>query len=241
MSNSQLKFDGMKLLLLPLLFINLSFAQEQKKAEEWTYVTKKDDITVYTKTSKNSPIRALKALGLVNAPVDKILNILRDVDSASEWLPNLIERTHVKDISDTEAIIYEVSDLPWPVSDREMVLHNKLSLSKDKKSIILYFKSVEDDAKKPNDDYVRAKVHYGKITFKPIGKTTHIEMILLADPMGSVPKWAVNVMQVSLPHNFIMSLNKFAGISKLEIRPGIKELVSKLILDPTGPKLIKGK
>jgi len=205
----------------------------ETEEDEWIYVTKKDEITVYTKESKNSDIRALKAVGIVKAPVEKIITILRDVDSAKDWVPNLIERRYVKDISDTELIVYEISDLPWPVTDREMVLHYKLSVSKNKKSIILFFKSIDDKETPPNDDYVRAQFHYGKITFTPVQSTeeTDVEMILLVDPMGSVPKWAVNVMQVSLPHNFIMSLNKFASESKLETRPGIKKLITALSLD----------
>jgi len=109
-------------------------------------------------------------------------------------------------------------------------LHHKLTIAKDKESVILYFKSVEDDSKKPNDDYVRAKFHYGKIVFTPVEESTQIEMVLLVDPMGSVPKWAVNVMQVSMPHNFIMSLNKYAAKSDLKPRAGIQALIDQLVI-----------
>lgn len=212
-----------------LFFILSSFCwQIFAESGDWIYVTKKDDITVYTKDSKNSDIRALKALGTVDAPIEKVITILRDVKSAKTWVPNLIERKYVKEMSDTELIVYEVSDVPWPITDRDMILHHKISLSKDQTSIILYFKSVDMDEIPPNDDYVRAQFHFGKITFIPEGEKTHIEMIMLVDPMGSIPKWAVNIMQVSLPHNLISSLNKHATKVSIPTRPGIKELISKL-------------
>lgn len=214
--------------LIFILFLTSWCWSAFAESDEWIYVTKKDDITVYTKDSANTDIRALKALGTVDAPIEKVITLLRDVPYAKSWVPNLIERKYIKEISDTELIVYEISDLPWPVTDRDMVLHHKISLSKDKSSIILYFKSVEMKEKPVDDDYVRAQFHFGKITFIPEADKTHIEMIMLVDPLGSVPKWAVNIMQVSLPHNLITSLNKHANKADIPTRPGIKKLITQL-------------
>jgi hypothetical protein len=232
-----------KLLLFLLLLLNTNFIYGQASAKKpnsklvdgWLVIAVKDGFTIYTKKSKKSMIRSMRIQGVVNAKVSKITSILRDVPSAKSWVPNLINRSYVDEISDTEVILYDITDMPWPITDRDMVVHHKLKLSSDKKSIILYFKSIVDERKAVDSEYVRAKIHYGTVEFSPINDDkTQVEMIMLVDPMGAIPTWAVNVLQVSMPYDFLMSLNKFAMGTKVVPLPGVQKLLDQLIF-PKNP------
>ena len=203
------------------------------QADTWEKTLEKDGITVYKKDSKKSDIQSLKAEGVIHASIDKITSILRDVDNSTKWVPNLLKRDLVKNISDTEAILYDVTDMPWPITDRDTIVHHKLSLTEDRKAAILNFSSTSNKIKEKTSGNVRAKIHRGYLKFTPNGENTIVEMSILVDPKGSIPSWAVNIVQVSMPYDFLKALDKFAGNHKLPTPEGIKALLDQIGSEPT--------
>lgn len=215
--------------LLGLLTLLVSF---NVFGQEWEKTLEKDGITVYKKDSRESDIQSLKAQGIVRASVEQITTLLRDVDNSTKWVPNLLTRKVVENISDTEAILYDVTDMPWPITDRDTVVHHKLFLAENKLSLILKFESASNRLREKSDDHVRAKIQTGYLKFVPQGEHSLVEMFILVDPKGSIPSWAVNIVQVSMPYDFLRALDKFAGKHKLVTPPGIKKLVSQVIRIP---------
>jgi hypothetical protein len=216
---------------LSLLLINsLCFGSESLYGGNWKHVTHKNGIDIHSKKTKGIAVKSLKAIGVIDCKIDNIVAILRDIGSATEWLPRLIERSYIENISDTEAILYDVNDMPWPVKDRDLVVHHRIVISDDHKSLRLMFRSVESSKKPFNKKRVRARFHIGEIKFTPLsGASTRLELTLLVDPMGKIPKWLVNILQVSMPYDFLTSLNKFASTSKLKPLPGLQKLLDQLI------------
>ncbi len=195
---------------------------------DWIHITKRDGIDIYSRNTKNSPIKSLRAEGVIKSSINQITAILRDVPTAMDWVPNLHHRSYVKNISDTEAVLYDVTNLPWPVKDRDMVVHHRLVLSPDQKYLILKFNSVENE--KPYDEnYVRAHIQEGEIHFRPVQNNhTFVKVFMLVDPMGKIPKWVVNLLQVKMPYEFIMALDKSAINTKLRPLPGIQNLINSI-------------
>lgn len=215
-----------KSILTLILLISSAAIQAENK---WTSTTTKEGIDVYSRKSVNSSINSLRAEGVIHAKVGQIVAILRDVNSATDWVPNLVQRRYVEHISDREAILYDVSEMPWPVKDRDLVVHHKLSISADNKFLILNFKSVKHNSKKEGKDRVRAQIHFGKIEFFPKGNQTFVRLEMLVDPMGKIPKWVVNFLQVKMPSEFLIAMNKFSAKTTLKPLPGIQELIDQLI------------
>lgn len=217
-------------LFLSLIFLSThnaySFVDDKGT---WKHVKERDGVNVYTKSNDDSPIKFLRATAIVDAPVGKVTAILRNIENAPKWLPRLLKRKYVKNISDQEAVLYDHQKMPWPVSDRELVVHHKLSLSADKKSLELNFKSIDAKDAPHIDGNVVAMIYYGKILFSPKGENkTAIQMTMHIDPKGSIPKWVVNMLQVSMPYDFLYNLNKFAKKTTLPVLPGIKALIDQL-------------
>ena len=215
----------MKYLVIIFLFL-LSFSSIAE--DKWIHITKKDGIDIFSRESKNSPIKSLRAEGIINGSLSKIVSIMRDVTGSTKWVPNLESRTYVKNISDTEAILYDISIMPWPVVNRDLVVHHRLSIAPDKKSLILNFNSVRNTKRPVKKSPVRATIHEGSIEFFPREDKTFIRLTLLVDPNGKIPKWVVNLLQVSMPYEFLMSLNKYASKSNLEPLPGIQALIDQI-------------
>ena len=214
----------MKLFLIFFFFSSFSFAGDGG----WNFVTEKKGIKVYSKDAKKSPIQYLRAEGIMNASLENIVGIMRDVDGAKKWVPNLKNRSYVKNISDTEAILYDISLMPWPVLNRDMVVHHKLSLGEDGESLVLNFKSTKVKGGPKTKDTVRATIHKGTIEFYPKEEKTFIRMTILVDPNGSIPKWVVNLLQVKLPFEFLDALNNYAAKMNKKPLPGIQLLVDQI-------------
>lgn len=217
------------LAIFMLLFISLPVLA---KGDGWKKALSKKGITVYTKASKGSSIQSLKAVGDIDASIYKITTILRDVKSATKWVPNLKKRKYIENISDTEATLYEVSIMPWPLVNRDTATHYKLTLTEDKRSALLKFSAISNKIKKKVSGLIRAKIKFGEILFTPLGEKTRVEMTILVDPKGAIPSWAVNWVNVSMPYDFLHSLNKFAAKSPLETPKGLKLLLDQIKKDP---------
>ena len=94
----------------------------------WKKLFSKNGITVYFQKAPESDVLALKASGILKAPMDQLLEVLRKVEISKEWIPHIDTKITVKDFSDLEAITYSVNILPWPLADRSLLLHNELRL-----------------------------------------------------------------------------------------------------------------
>jgi len=217
--------------MLFTLIISLFVVSTAYCDEPWVHITTNDAIKIYAKKVASSPLRALRAEGMVDGKIENIVAILRNVKSATKWVPNLIERTDLESPSDVEVILYDITDMPWPLKDRDSVVHYKLSMSKDKKSLVLNFKSVDHSKMPLADNRVRAIITYGILEFSPRGDKTFARLTMLVDPMGKIPKWAVNLVQVRFPYDFLMSLNEYAPKTQLKPLPKIQKMIDQLIRD----------
>jgi len=202
---------------------------DETPKSEWIHLTKKEGVDIFSKEEPGSSIRALRAEGLISAKIDKIVTILRDVDHATEWMKDVKIRKYVKNISDTEAILYDVTEFPWPLQNRDTVVHHKLVLNDDQMGLTLNFASVDVDFKDTESDKVRVQATKGAIELFPKGDKTYMRLTILVDPMGGVPKWVVNLVGVKVPFLFFKGLDEFAQKTKLEPLPGIQDLLNQII------------
>ena len=99
-------------------------------------------------------------------------------------------------MSDFEAITYSINKLPWPFSCRELVLHNKLRLDRQKKYLVVDVTSVEDASYPVGKGNVRAFMRIGQTCMRPVDtEHTEIRFTFFLDPKGYIPSWLVNMKQ----------------------------------------------
>ncbi|MDD0853033.1 START domain-containing protein [Halobacteriovorax sp. GB3] len=196
---------------------------------DWTLIYEKEGITVSEHKPKNRDLVVFKAEGVLKAPLRPILSNLREVEKSTEWTPKLKEKSTLLDVSDVEAITYNDNDLPWPVKDRDMVLTNKLYLDKEEAYLIVETHSVDFPSMPARPDRVRATIDYGTMAFRPLQEDrTWVQLIILVDPKGAIPKWLVNILQRSMPFDFLKALEKRSQDIRPEVKPGIQKLVDGL-------------
>ena len=87
--------------------------------------------------------------------------------------------------------------------------------------------SVEDPLA-PETDKVRGTLKHGSYVLTPIesGRRTLLEVEIVADPNGNIPKWIVNLFQKGWPHETIESIRRQAAKADVVEYPQIEELLA---------------
>lgn len=230
-----------KAALLFFLFISVFQAQKLQGEEvpiegfspnqKWVEMNSENGLTVYKTDIPNSNLLGFKLKGTVDANIRDLMTNIRDVERSVEWTPELLKKITIENLSDIEALTYSVNNLPWPISDRDFILHNKLYLSKKKKLLFVISKSVEHKDYPHKKDLVRAWIHYSNMGLRPLGeKKTFVEWTLFVDPKGNIPAWLVNFYQSGFPIKFFTMAKERANEVKLPMLPRMESMLKELKL-----------
>ena len=213
-------------------FANEIFAESVNDTKQW----KKDRIirgfTVYTSQRKNSDIVPIKVEGEIEAPITAIMENLRTIEGSEEWTPDLVSKITIADHGAPRAITYSLTDMPWPLYDRVLILDNELFLDKERKLLFVQSKTVSvDRAKVPRSEKtIEAFVGYSNMGFRPISKDrTFVEFTAWVDPRGSIPAWVINFFQKKWPISFFKALEERCEDHSPKLRPGLQAMLKDLL------------
>ncbi len=209
---------------------------------EWEPVLKKEGLIIQRKKLGKKSIFALKSTGILEAPIESIITLFRDTKRAYLWAPGLKQRTLLKNISELEAVVYDIHEMPWPCQDRDVVMFNSIKLLKSRKQIALISSSIENYKLDPRPgNKVRAELHYSFIGLTPISKNkTFVEFFIHVDPKGSIPKWLVNHIVKTRPYSFLKAIEKSASKTPANLGKDALKLVDLLRSILSNEKFISG-
>lgn len=193
----------MKTIYSLLLFLGLclnSFAQSN-----WTEVFNKSGIKIYA-SKKVDGLIPFKALGTINHPIEKVVELLNNYKIKNKWAPKLKEVVLHKMVKKDHYVFSEYYKTPWPAYDREFLLEG--SLQKVGEKYIFDAKS-SNEYQYANSDYVQADVKKLTLILSKIeNNKTHISFEFFGDIKGWIPTWLVNIIQKKWPYRFIQAMDK---------------------------------
>ena len=181
---------------------------DASKEGGWEQIKQSDGITVYRHVVEGSPLKEFRGRGTIDAPVAAILAVFNDVPHATEWMDSCNGSRSVVDLSDSEKVVYNRTHAPWPVADRDAVLHDVARFDQGERRVELDFWSVEDAKEPPVKGVVRMPYLRGHWILWPSadGQTTRVEYQVHANPGGALPNWLVNYVSRDLPFKTIEGL-----------------------------------
>lgn len=191
-NRSFFNFLNLFALLFTFTLTTLS-AQSHDPAETDGWVLKKEKSGMKIYYRKTSDVHELKLATTLNASLSGVAQILDEVQYFPKWGYKISETRLVKRISPTEMIYYARVDFPWPLSDRDLVLHTKLHQDPEHRTITST--SVAESGHVPEyKGVVRMHKANTKWTVRPgSGNNLQLEYYLYSDPGGSLPDWVVNL------------------------------------------------
>lgn len=190
-----------KTIMLFSTLFSLAFAS----AEDWELIKDDDGIKVYTRTIPDSKIKEFKGVTNIRATLDGILGVLNDTDACPKWVHNCKDPLKVRDVSFNEGYIYQVINFPFPVNDRDLVLHSKMKHDPVTKVVTIQLTSIPDYISETKN--VRIKKSNGNYFIKPIDDGSfEVTWQHHSEPGGGIPKWLVNKLIVDMPFNTLRNL-----------------------------------
>lgn len=189
-----------------------SYAQ----TDGWKLESDKDSMLVYTRVSESSPIKELKIELDIAASLSQLVAILNDVDFYTDWVYNCTTSNVIENVDTGEFYYYIEMELPWPLSNRDLVQH---SVQKQDTAtlIINMFTHTESTDKKFREkkNIVRIKEGYIKWKLIPLSRNrTHLSYHLVTDPGGNIPAWLFNMVIEVAPTKTMSKLREIVSMDK---------------------------
>ena len=114
------------LLILIAFFLHPQAPTEESGKDEWKLEKDKNNIKIWTRKIGDSGIKSFKAIVIYDASVSQLASVLNDVEAYPEWMSDVEATKILKEISENERYYYLLVNAPWPLSNRDNVVHFKL-------------------------------------------------------------------------------------------------------------------
>lgn len=201
--NGALLGGGVALALPPAV---LSWSADALAASGWEQIDDAHGIKVYKKDVAGSKLHAFRGVGIVDAPMEKIIWVLRDNDHRTEWVDRLKKSIILEQKGEYEFVVYQHFGSPAVISDRDFVYRAKAFSRKDG-TAVLDIQSVTHP-KAPPTVGVRGELKYSSYVLTRVGEKTLVDVSVSLDPKGALPGWIVNMVQKSWPMNTLKALRE---------------------------------
>ncbi len=191
--NKSMQIKRLFSFLAPGVLLFIPFLLFAQNSSGWELKRDKGGIRVYMKTVEGSNIKKLKFETEIEASLNAIAAILTDVESFDDWVYASVKSETIEQVTDTEVYYYTEIEFPWPMSNRDIVLHS--TFWQDPKTMAIHSKSSAKHFMLPEKEGIvrmtKTDLHW---IVTPVGNgKVKIDYYLDADPGGSIPAWMVNL------------------------------------------------
>jgi len=182
--------------LAGLLVLLSPVVRAQGKAAEsgnWRLEKDKDGIQVYTRFTEQSRLKEVKVHCEAEGTLDQVVAYLTDIDNHPKFVYRVKTAYLIKRVSARELIYYTETEMPWPVKNRDVVMHLVLEPDADGQRLVV----LADNAPgmvPVHPDKVRIPYWHSRWDVRKTGdKRLSMDYTFKVDPGGTLPAWLVNL------------------------------------------------
>lgn len=187
--------------VIHLLFVaGLSVSTGHAAETDWEQKRDREGIQVFTRSVEGSPYDAVRTVTMLeNVRLSSLVALIEDAEACPDWADRCAESYVVETVSATESFVYTHNDMPFPVSDRDVVAHVKWE--QDQQSLTV---EMHSEAVSGKHEEVRGRLRLQQARamwrFEPL-PDNQVRIINEAhiDPGSALPGWVTNMLLVDTP------------------------------------------
>ena len=200
-----MKISGIKLSWLVLFS---TFASAAIGQYNWKLSKDEDGIKVYQSEVKHSKFKSIKVECTLEGTYDKLMTILNDVINQKKWVYNNVNATMLQRIGANEFYYYSETHLPWPMTNRDAIIHLKMNKDSLNRFLKISATGVPGYAAEKSGIIRVPRSDISWYVTMPSAKTISIVYIFDAEPGGSLPAWVVNMFTDKGPYESFKKLSE---------------------------------
>jgi len=186
---------------------------------EWEEITELDGIIGYARSTSESSVYEIKAVGTVEAPIAVVEAVLRDEAAKPEYPYMCSEgsRVDIPGLISTKDTYYSYHKvgMPWPFYDRDLVAKVEVMVDEATGTLLIDIQSITTDFRTEDDYVVRAPMTRAKWILTPISANeTEVLYQILTGPGGYLPAFLVNLFSSDMGVSTIAELRKMVKKDK---------------------------
>lgn len=175
---------------------------------DWKLRKNKEGIKVYAADVPNSNFKAIKVECTLAGTYNKLVKILSDVPQLHTWIYHCKQSRMLQKNTPHDYIYYTETVLPWPMSNREAVIHMQFKTDSLPGLLTISGTGVSGHVGKTNG-LVRISQYQAdwRVTM-PTPQTLSISYQVMLDPGGGLPAWMANMFVTTGPYETFVTLGK---------------------------------
>lgn len=189
-----------------VVFLLLLYQPAQTAESDWTLALNKNGVAVYTKPVEDSVFDEFKGIVVINAHIDVLEMVLRDIPSFPLWMSGCKASPIIEEIDKNNYIFYFVQDLPWPLADRDTAMRAKASFDRQNGYYTVFFHSINDHRVPVKDGLIRMNMKGGFILRHIDQHHTQVTFFIKAYPGGSIPGIIANIFSREIPYETLLAM-----------------------------------
>ncbi len=203
------------LLIATCFFISISSSLFAQNDSNWEFKGEKEGIKIYHQ--KTAGLLHIKLATAVKAPLSGIVALFSDVDHYTDWGYKIIQSRLLKRVSNNELWYYAMYDFPWPLDDRDIILHSKIEQDPISRRITIL--NTPYPAYLPdNKGVVRIQNATTRWIFIP-GENgwVYVEQLISTDSAENLPEWLIKLTADTGPRETAKSVRRILQQEKYQL------------------------
>jgi hypothetical protein len=175
----------------------------------WEHIDDADGIHVWKLEIPGQDMPGFRGQTFIRGRIEDIMKQMFDWKHHTQWMYRCSESTLLKQVNDNQAIMYNRTDAPWPISDRDVILDTHVSETPDKSAATVTFRNTKSDLKPVPEHVVRMPrlIGFYKMWQVEPGRVKVMYQVE-ADIGGNIPSWLAARSAKDLPYITLLKLRE---------------------------------
>ncbi len=189
----------------------------------WDLEKEKNGVTVHTRLVEGSELKEFRGKTKLKTNLNTIIALMEDNPNYTTWLKDCKKSEAVKVLNSREKYIYILNGVPWPLDDRDFVVHSTLTQDKTTGAVTYQMRPVSNIVPEKKG-FVRGTIK-GFWKFVPVGQEVEVTYQVHSEPGGSIPTSIANIVVVDIPYETLRKMKEKVEDPKYKNAPKHPDLI----------------